>query len=68
MGRNDEKKHQNIIYIRLNALELGSVLYKLGQRTEARSTFKKVIAMDGIVFGHDDKAMEWLKRLDEEGH
>jgi tetratricopeptide (TPR) repeat protein len=50
------------------ALELGSVLYKLGQWTEARSTFKKVVAMDGIVFGHDDKAMEWLKRLDEEGH
>jgi tetratricopeptide (TPR) repeat protein len=50
------------------ALELGNVLYKLGQWTEARSTFKKVVNMDGIVFGHDDKAMEWLKRLDEEGH
>ncbi len=50
------------------ALELGRVFHKLGRWAEARTAFKKVITMDGIVYGDDDKAMKWLKKMDEEGH
>lgn len=49
-------------------LKLGRVLYKLGRWDEARSAFKKVVTMNGIVYGDDDKAMEWMKKMDEEGH
>ncbi len=50
------------------ALELGRVFHKLGRWDEARSAFKKVFTMDGIVYGDDDKAMKWLEKMDEEGH
>lgn len=50
------------------ALELGRVFHKLGRWAEARSAFKKVITMHGILYGDDDKAMKWLKKMDEEGH
>lgn len=50
------------------ALELGRVFHKLGRWAEARSAFKKVIIMDFIVYGDDDKAMKWLEKMDEEGH
>ncbi len=49
------------------ALELGCVLHELGRWPEARSAFKKVMNMDGVVYGDDDKAMEWLKKMDNEG-
>lgn len=48
------------------ALELGRVFHKLGRWDEARSAFKKVLTMSFKVYGHDDEAMEWLKKMDEE--
>lgn len=50
------------------ALELGRVFHKLGQWDEARSAFKKVLTMGLIVYGDDNKAMEWLEKMDEDGH
>lgn len=49
-------------------LELGRVFHKLGRWNEARSAFKKVLTMSSGVYGVDDKAMECLKKMDEEGH
>lgn len=48
------------------ALELGRVFHKLGRWDEARSAFKKVATMDGIVYGDDDKAMKWLEKISKE--
>jgi tetratricopeptide (TPR) repeat protein len=50
------------------AIELGRVSYELGRWNDARSAFKRILYMGGIVYGDDDKAREWLKRMDREGH